>query len=121
MARASSLVAAGMHTTAANAVFGTGQSTGQIANGTTQAAATPILAGVVVFSTVGVGGSVVLRNEGAARMTVLNAGANIMSAFPPLTGTINAGTVNAAVPVPVGRVASFLTIDGLNWYATISA
>ena len=110
-----------MYITTANAVFGTGQSLGTVANGTTQATATPITAGIVAFGTVGTGGSSILRNEGAARMTVFNGGANVMSVFPPLGGTINMGTVNAAVPVPVGRVASFLTIDGANWYATISA
>ena len=121
MARASSLVAAGMYATTANAVFGTGQNTGMVANGTTQATATPITGGASAFITVGVGGSAVLRNEGAARMTILNGGVNAMSVFPPLGGSMNLGIVNAAATIPVGRVSSFLTIDGMNWYVTTSA
>ena len=121
MARASSLVAAGMYANTANAVFGSGQVTGQTANATTQATAASISVGITAFNTVGIWGSAVLRNEGAARMTVLNGGANALSVFPPLGGTINVGAVNAAVAVPAGKLASFLTIDGLNWYADISA
>ena len=119
--RASSLVAAGMYANTANAVFGSGQALGQVANGTTQATASSISAGITTFVTVGVGGSAVLRNEGAARMTIFNGGANALSVFPPLGGTVNVGVVNAAVSVPVGKLSSFLTIDGLNWYADISA
>lgn len=119
--RASSLVSAGMYATMANAMFGSSQNLGLVANGVAQATATPLVAGINVFGTVGTGGSVVLRNEGSARITVLNAGANVMSVFPPVNGTINAGTVNTAVSVPVGKLASFLTLDGMNWYADISA
>lgn len=118
--KAHTLVSAGLYATVATAIVGSSRALNMTANGTTQATATVLNSGVNVISTAAVGGAAILVNEGAARITVCNAGANPLAVFPPLGGTMNSA-VNASVIVPVGKAAQFLTLNGPEWYALVSA
>lgn len=118
--KAHSLVSAGLYATVANAIVGSSRTLNLTANGTTQTTATPMASGINVVSTVATGGTAILLNEGAARITVCNVGANPLAVFPPLGGSINA-VVNASATIPVGKTAQFMTISGAEWYAVVSA
>lgn len=115
-----SLVSAGLYKTVADAIVGSSRAINMTANGTTQATATGLTAGINVVSTVGVGGAAILINEGAARITVCNAGANPLAVFPPLGGSINA-VLNGSATIPAGKSAQMITINGPDWYAIVSA
>lgn len=118
--KANTLVSAGLHTTAAQAAVGTTRQLGMTANGVTQATATALASGVNAFGTVAVGGAAVLLNEGAARISVCNVSANSIVVFPPLNGFLNT-VLNSSVAVPVGKVAQFLSLNGTEWFAIVSA
>lgn len=118
--KAHSLVSAGLYKTVADAIVGSSRALNMTANGTTQTTATILTGGINVVSTTGVSGASVLVNEGAARITVCNIGANPLAVFPPVGGSMN-GVLNASVLVPVGKVAQLLTINGPDWYAIVSA
>ena len=97
--------------------------TGQTANATTQATATAITADITVFSTVASTGAAILpNNSSAADILVMNGQAtNALIVFPPVGGTINGGSANASYSQAVSKCARYVTADGLNWYAMISA
>lgn len=118
--KAHSLVSAGLFKTVADAIVGSSRALNMTANGTTQTTATALTSGINVVNTVGAGGSAILLNEGAARITVCSAGANPLLVFPPLGGSMNA-VVNGSAAVPVGKVAQFLSINGTEWFAMVSA
>lgn len=118
--KAHNLVAAGLYATVAKAIVGSSRTLNMVANGTTQATATLMASGINVVNTVGLGGAAILLNEGAARITVCNAGANPLVVFTPLNGFMN-GVSGATATVPSGKAAQFLSIDGLEWFAIVSA
>jgi len=97
--------------------------TAQTANNTTQATATAITADITVFSTVASTGAAILpNNSSAADILVMNGQAtNALIVFPPIGGTINGGSANASYSQAVSKCARYVTADGLNWYAMISA
>jgi hypothetical protein len=97
--------------------------TGQVANATTQATATAITADVTVFSTVASTGAAILpNNASAADILIMNGQAtNALIVFPPVGGTINGGSANASYSQAASKCARYVTADGLNWYAMVSA
>lgn len=92
------------------------------ANSTTQAAATAITSDVAVFTTVAATGAARLPgDQGAADVVVFNNQAtNALVVFCPVGGTMNSVS-NGSASVPVSKTARFVSVDGMNWYATISA
>lgn len=52
---------------------------------------------------------------------VVNYGANTLSVYPPTGGKINNGSANAAVSITANKSANFVTIDGTNFFAGLSA
>ena len=92
------------------------------ASTTTQATATAITADISVFTTVASTGAVILPVGGAADILIMNGQAtNALIVFPPVGGTINGGSANASYSQAVSKCARYVTADGLNWYAMISA
>jgi hypothetical protein len=52
---------------------------------------------------------------------LVNHGANAMNVWPPTGGKIGTGSANAAVSVPVGKVATFLSLGSGNFAWSLSA
>lgn len=87
--------------------------TGLVAVGATQALALPLAAKFNVFATVAATLGAVLpfgvsRND---EVGVRNGGANALTVYPPIGGSINGGAVNAGVSVAAGASARFIA-DG---------
>lgn len=92
--------------------------TGITATGATQATAYPIGAvrsrfGVVAAST----GAVLPTGAPGDEYTVANFGANSLTVYPPLGGTINGGATNAGVAVAAAANVLLICMDvaGLQW------
>jgi hypothetical protein len=58
-----------------------------------------------------------LTNQGSAFITVFNSGAQTLLVYPPFGAAINYGTVNAAFGVQAGKSTTFITPDGMTWFA----
>lgn len=58
-----------------------------------------------------------LVNQGSAFMTVFNSGANTLLVYPPIGGTINGQAVDRAFGVGAAKSTTFITPDGLVWFA----
>ena len=50
-----------------------------------------------------------------------NGGANALTVYPPLGGTMNALAVNTGIAVTMLKSATFVCRDGLNWASILSA
>lgn len=73
---------------------------------------------IALFSTVGsTFNTAQLTNQGSAFITVFNNGANTLLVYPPLGGVINAGTVNLPFGITTAKSTTFISSDGLNWFA----
>lgn len=59
--------------------------------------------------------------SGSVMVVVVNSGANSMNIFPPLGGTINGGSVNAAYALAAGKTVIFFQGTDLNYYGNLSA
>lgn len=96
--------------------------TGISAAGSTQATATVLTSDVSFISTATASTGVLLPvGEPSKTMTVFNGGANTMSIYPPVGGTINGGSVNAAVTVATLKGADLVYAGPLTIYANLSA
>jgi hypothetical protein len=71
-----------------------------------------------VFTTVAAGtGAIFAQTYGANdSVTIVNAGANPLKIYPASGNTINGGSANAAVSMPAGGIAVFVTPDGTSWW-----
>jgi hypothetical protein len=54
---------------------------------------------------------------GTAFITVFNSGANTVLIYPPVGGTINGQAVNIPFGVAASKSTTFITPDGLIWFA----
>ena len=52
---------------------------------------------------------------------VANNTANSMNVWPSTGGAIGSGSANAALAVPAGKAAKFVSVGGGNWFALVSA
>ncbi len=91
------------------------------ASGTTQVTALALPTDFNVFSTVAASSGAILPATGFQVQTtdtiiVVNHGANALSVYPPLGGTIGVSAANTAFSVPSGKTAWFLVV-GVNAYA----
>jgi hypothetical protein len=90
--------------------------TGITATGTTQATAYAIGAVNSIFSIVASGAGAILPTaiQGGDEFTAVNQGANSLTVYPPLGGTINNGTVNAGVTVSANSMSFFKAVPAAN-------
>ena len=114
----SRLTAQGFTTDWAQAIIGDA-STGLTAAGTNQATAYAIVSPFSQFSTVAASTGAILPAQCLANDSVAayNAGANTLTVYPPVGGTINGGSVNAGVSVSTKTLTRFTCIGGagLDW------
>lgn len=119
MATHDKLVKTGIWGETAKAVVGD-MATGLTAAGSTQATALALTADHNKIGTAALNTGVLLRKV-AGMQTVYNGGANAVSVYPPVGGTINSGAANAAFSVATTKTAAFLSADGVNFIAVLSA
>lgn len=111
----------GMSATARTSLGGT-VAKAQTSVGTTQATALKIGSDHTQFTTVAASSGAVLPAPNAGEWrSVFNGGANALTVYPNVGGTINGGSVNAGVSVAAGKGALFIPLDGLTWFAIISS
>lgn len=98
----SKLIAGGLSANAVRALAGDAIS-GLIATGTTQATALALIGENNVFSTVGTSSGAILPvGESSKTILVYNGGANALSIYPPVGGSINALSTNTAYSLGAG-------------------
>ncbi len=92
--------------------------TGLTATGTNQATAFPLWPGNVQheFTTVASGTGAILPTAIPAEISIHNAGANTLSVYPPVGGSIDGGSTNAAVTIATGITSTFLVAEPGTWY-----
>jgi hypothetical protein len=104
----------------------TGTGTVQTNNSALSANTYQVVDDILLISTVNgtTNNSVQLTNQGAAYVTVFNSGSATALVFPPIGGSINQQTANAsfgtsgsAFGVGAGKSTTFITSDGLTWFA----
>lgn len=118
------LVACGLFRNQASAATGS-VATGLTATGTTQATALLLTSAINGFGTVG-GSSGCRLPTGASlgdAYVIYNGGSSSLSMYPPLGGTINGGSTNAAVALAAGDSATIYCTakTGLTWLAVSNA
>ena len=104
--------------------FGAAAGQGLSAAGTTQAGATPISADISEFTTVAASAGARLPVADMAAgddLLVANFGANALALYPPVGHKANNGATNAAVSIPVGKVAHAYFMGNSKWLVVISA
>ena len=98
--------------------------------GANQAGALLVTGDNNVFTTVAAGTGAILPatatvSQGVQpgdEVQIANLGANPLSVYPPIGGTIQGGAANAAYAVPVGKTAVFTARPGgTSWIALLSA
>ena len=103
-----------------------GSGTAQTNSSALSAATTQLADDIVLIGTVNgtTNNSVQLTNQGAAYVTVFNNGSAVALVFPPTGGSINQqtanasfGTVGSAFGIAAGKSTTFITADGLTWFA----
>jgi len=87
------------------------------ATGTAQVDALPLAAGANVFSTVasGTGARLFTASDIGDTQTVYNQGANSLNIYPPVGGTIQGLSVNAALAVVTGSATTFQKTNNTTW------
>ena len=93
---------------------------GLTAAGSTQATALVISADLNIFSTVAASTGAVLTSSDGARILVRNAGANALTVYAPVNGTMN-GTANGSLSIGTTKNAAFYSANGVDWYSLLSA
>lgn len=121
MATGDKILAGGIPGAAARAIVGDVLSA-QTAVGATQATALAIAADNTFISTAAASTGVVLPpgNQGDMRF-IYNGGANTVSVYPPLGGTINNLSANTAFSVATLKSAIAVCAGGLTWAVMLGA
>lgn len=117
------VVGGGISSNSALALNGT-VATALTATGTNQATGLAMTNSVNVFGTVAASTAAVLPVGSLSDdVWVRNGGANALSVFPPVGGTINALSANAALSVAAGKDAQLkcVSASGLTWIALVGA
>lgn len=95
--------------------------TGLVATGNSQGTALSLPSDFNVFSTTAASTGAILPATGVNvqlgdSYIVVNHGANALSVYPPVGGTIGTTSANTALSVPAGKTA-YMTVVGTNAYA----
>jgi len=95
---------------------------GQTASGASQGAQT-LPSDIVVYSTstASYGPTLSSLAQSGDSYFVANNTANAINVWPPVGGAIGSGSTNAALSVPAGKAAKFVSVGLLNWFALVSA
>lgn len=105
--------ATGMLTAASNALTATGNS---------QGTALALPTDFNVFTTVAASTGAILQQATPTDwITVVNHGANALTVYPPVGGSISTLSTNAGFSVPSGKVAQFQALTASNFAASLSA
>lgn len=117
------LMAAGTPALQAQLIVGTVNS-GLVATGNSQGTALALpIDDNLVFTTVAASTGCIFNNgpySAGDEICIANHGANTLSVYPASGGKIANGSANAAFSVPANKTAFFVSIDGLNWMASVS-
>lgn len=92
--------------------------TGATATGATQGTAYPLAAVRTRFGTVAASTGALLPTEApGAEYTVTNFGANSLTVYPPVGGSVDNGATNSGVAVAANATKLFICMDsaGLGW------
>lgn len=122
MAQAFKLMATGMPAFQAAAVGGDVQ-TGVTAVGASQATAFALGAAITAISTAAASTGVILPSGAAAgdQLTVYNGGANSVTVYPPVGGTINNLSANTGLAVATLKSGVYTCVSALTWFSNLSA
>lgn len=89
------------------------------AAGTTQATGTAISANeadvIVVGNNTADNGSVLPANAAGKKLVIVGALNAVAKVYPPVGGSINYGSENAAVSLVASKPGLFIAVDALNW------
>lgn len=112
-----SLIGAGLHTTAAQAIQGASAATTFSAAGSTQGTAAALTSDVTLVTTVGAGQGVILPVglEFDDYIVVNGQGVNALLVYPPTGAAINGLAANAGYSVAANKGARFIRIAPLVW------
>lgn len=96
--------------------------TGQTATGASQGALT-MPTDIVAYSTSTAANGPTLPStaQSGDSYFVANNTANSMNVWPSSGGKIGSGSTDAALAVPAGKAAKFVSLGSLNWFAIVSA
>ena len=95
---------------------------GQTASGSAQGSqTTPTDVNVYSTSTANYGPTLPATAQSGDSYFVANNTANSMNVWPPVGGAIGSASANAALAVPAGKAAKFVSISSGNWFAIVSA
>lgn len=117
------MVGAGVQSHRGQAINGS-VATGLTAAGNNQATGLALTASINVFGTVAASaGAVLPLGRAGDSVTVRNGGANALSVYPPVGGSINGGSTNAAVSVAATKATLLQCVseDGLTWISLAGA
>jgi hypothetical protein len=96
--------------------------TGLTATGSAQGSQTmPTDIAVYSSSTANYGPTLPSTAQSGDSYFVANNTSNSMDVWPPVGGAIGAGSTNAALAVPAGKTAKFVSVGLGNWIAIVSA
>lgn len=116
-----------MNSTKYRRVVGTAQTGIATGSPQTQAGATPLTDSFCVIGTNAAGGNGVIlpagRCNGDSLVLLSTVATNAVAVYPPVGGTINGGTANAAFSLAAQKGAEFFCYsdDGLSWLVNMSA
>lgn len=96
------------------------------AAGSAQTDATLIGANVTIVTAASGTNGVILRKPKSANnfytgAVYSSAATNALLVYPPTGGTINNGTINAALSLPARKVGTFMSVNGTDFVINISA
>jgi hypothetical protein len=97
--------------------------TGQTATGSTQATAFALGAEITAFSTAAASTGAILPSDATAgdEMEVYNGGANSLTVYPPVGGTINNLSANTGLALATLKSGKYKCVAALTWYSLLSA
>jgi hypothetical protein len=96
--------------------------TAQAATGASQGSLT-LPTDIVVYSTSTASNGPTLPStaQSGDSYFIANNTANSINVWPSTGGAIGSGSANAALAVPAGKTAKFISVGGVNWVAIVSA
>ena len=122
MSKQARIMAGGIPGGAAIGVVGDVQS-GQTALGNSQATAFALAAAITAFSTTAASTGAILPADAAPgdECEVYNGGANSLTVYPPVGGTINNLSANTGMALATLKSGKYKCIGALAWYSLLSA
>jgi hypothetical protein len=115
------MVATGISAVTAGAVGGN-VSTGLTATGSTQATALALPASINAISTAAASTGVILPSNATSgdEIEVYNGGANAVTVYPPVGGTINNLSANTGLSLATLKSGKYKALTALAWYSLLS-